>query len=296
MRTEEINPRTLGIDTLTTGEILQRINEEDATVAGAVARELPTIEAVVERVVTAFQTGGRLIYVGAGTSGRIAVLDAAECPPTFGTDPRQVRALIAGGTPALVRSAEAAEDDEEQGAHEMDALGVDKRDVVLGIAASGRTPYVVGALRRARSRGACAAALVGNRAGSVAGAADLVIAPDTGPEVLAGSTRMKAGTAQKLVLNMISTTAMIRTGHTYGNLMVDMRASNSKLRTRACGIIAQTTGVGMEEAERVLTEAGGDLKIAVVMLLVDVSVAEARIRLAEAGGVVRHAVRTESRS
>lgn len=290
MTTEEANPRTAEIDALSTAEILRRINEEDATVAAAVARELPAITAVVERVVAAFQAGGRLIYVGAGTSGRLGVLDAAECPPTYGTDRRQVQALIAGGPPAMVSSVEAAEDDQAAGARAMDEAKVGERDVVVGIASSGRTPYVAGALRRARARGACAVALVNNPAGPVAAAAELVIAPQTGPEVVTGSTRMKAGTAQKLVLNMISTTAMIRTGHTYGNLMVDMHASNSKLRARAQRIVAQASGCAEDEAAQALAGADGEVKTAIVMLRQGLTAAEARARLARAGGIVRRAL------
>ena len=292
MTTEDSNPYTVDIDTLPTSQVLRRINAEDATVAAAVERELPAITAVVDRVVDAFRAGGRLIYVGAGTSGRLAVLDAAECPPTFSTDPRQVQALLAGAPTALTRSVEGTEDDEAQGAREVDALAVDRRDVVLGIAASGRTPYVAGALRRARERGAFTAALVANPDGPVAAAAELVIAPRTGPEVIAGSTRMKAGTAHKMVLNMISTAAMIRTGHTYGNLMVNVQATNSKLRERARRIVAQATGVDAGSAVRALAEADGQVKTAIVMLLAGVPAAEARERLARADGVVRRALQS----
>jgi N-acetylmuramic acid 6-phosphate etherase len=290
MVTEARNPRTADVDALPTGDILRLINQEDATVAAAVARELPAIEAVVERVVAAFRAGGRLIYVGAGTSGRLGALDAAECPPTYSTDPRQVQALLAGGPIAMTTSVEAAEDDEQQGAREIDALGADSHDVVLGIAASGRTPYVVGALRRARARGATGVALVGNRQGPLAESAELVIAPDTGPEVIAGSTRMKAGTAQKMVLNMISTAVMIRTGHTYGNLMVDVKASNRKLRERARRIVAEATGADDATVAQALGDAAGEVKTAIVMLLAGASVAQARERLARAEGVVRRAL------
>jgi N-acetylmuramic acid 6-phosphate etherase len=203
-----------------------------------------------------------------------------------------VQALLAGAPAALTRSVEGAEDDEAQGAREVDALAVDGRDVVLGIAASGRTPFVVGALRRARERGAWTAALVANPDGPVPAAAALVIAPRTGPEVIAGSTRMKAGTAHKMVLNMISTTAMIRTGHTYGNLMVNVQATNSKLRERARRIVAQATGVDMDTAARSLAEANGQVKTAIVMLLASVPAAEARERLARAGGIVRQALQS----
>lgn len=290
MTTEDNNSRTADLDTLPVGEILRRINAEDATVAAAVAAELPVVEQVVERVVQALESGGRLIYTGAGTSGRLGMLDAAECPPTYGVDPSTIQGLLAGGPMAMTTSVEAAEDDEAQGAREIDALGVGAHDVVIGIAASGRTPYVTGALRRARARGACAVALVGNPDGSVAAAAELVIAPRTGPEVVAGSTRMKAGTAQKLVLNMISTAAMVRTGHTYGNLMVDMQASNGKLRDRARRIVVEATGADPDEAARALSAAGGHAKTAIVMLLAGVDAAEARDRLDRAGGWVRRAL------
>jgi N-acetylmuramic acid 6-phosphate etherase len=290
MTTEDSNPRTADLDTLPTAEILRRINAEDATVAGAVAKELPAIAAVVERVVKALDRGGRLIYAGAGTSGRLALLDAAECPPTYGTDPSRVQGLLAGGPMAMTTSVEAAEDDEAQGAREIDALGAGVDDVVVGVAASGRTPYVVGALRRARSRGACAVALVGNSDGPVAAVAELVIAPRTGPEAVTGSTRMKAGTAQKMVLNMISTAAMVRTGHTYGNLMVDVQASNSKLRDRARRIVVQATGASPDEAAKALSAAGGHAKTAIVMLRAGVGAQEARARLEQAGGWVRQAI------
>ncbi|HWE64220.1 MAG TPA: N-acetylmuramic acid 6-phosphate etherase [Chloroflexota bacterium] len=288
--TEDINPQTDDIDTRSTAAILRRINEEDAKVSLAVSLVLPAIEQVVERVVAAFNAGGRLIYVGAGTSGRLAALDAAECPPTYGTDPQQVQAVIAGGPAAMTSSIEGAEDDALQGARDIDALAVKDTDVVLGIAASGRTPYVVGALQRAHARGACTAALVGNPQGPIAAAAQLVIAPETGPEVVAGSTRMKAGTAQKMILTMISTTAMIRTGHTYRNLMVDMQARNSKLRQRACRIVSQATGVDQETAERTLAAADGQMKTAIVMLTAGVGAAQARDRLQQADGRVRQAL------
>lgn len=290
--TEERNPRTADIDTLSTFDLLRRINEEDATVAAAVGRELEAIAAAVERVVTAFRAGGRLIYVGAGTSGRLGALDAAECPPTFGTDPSQVQALLAGGPMAMTIPIEDAEDDATRGAREIDSLGVGANDVVLGIAASGRTPYVAGALRRARSHGASSVALVGDSAGPVAAAAEIVICPRTGPEVITGSTRLKAGTAQKLVLNMISTAAMIRTGHTYGNLMVDVQARNNKLRARARRIVIQATGASEDEAARALSAAGGEVKTAIVTLLAGVSAAQAQERLAAASGVVRQALDT----
>ncbi len=289
-QTEAINARTADLDTLTPLEILRLISAEDATVPGAIARELPAIAVAVEHVVGAFRLQGRLIYAGAGTSGRLGVLDAAECPPTYGTDPSQVVALIAGGPAAVTRSVEQAEDDESHGENDVEALQISESDVLVGIAASGRTPYVVGAIRRARSRGAYTVALVGNADGPVAAAADLVIAPQTGPEVVAGSTRMKAGTAQKLILNMISTTSMVCTGHTYGNLMVNMRASNRKLQARTHRIVAQATGASLEEARQALDASGGEMKTAIVMLRAGLDAAEARVRLERAHGQVRGAV------
>ena len=289
LSTEDVNPRTVAIDVLPTSEILHLINDEDALVAAAVACEIPAIAAVVERVVATFGAGGRLIYAGSGTSGRLAVLDAAECPPTYGTSPRQVQALLAGAPASMTTSVEGAEDDDGRGAAAIAELRVDARDTVLGIASSGRTPYVVGALREARARGACTAALVANASGPVADAAELVIAPQTGPEVIAGSTRMKAGTAQKLVLNMISTAAMIRTGHTFGNLMVDMQPGNSKLRARARRIVAQATGCEAAQAGRALDDAGGEVKTAILMLLAGMPAHEARDRLGRSGGVLRRA-------
>lgn len=290
-QTEEPNARTAAIDTMRPLDILRLINEQDAGVPAAVARELPRIAAAVEQVIGAFRRGGRLIYVGAGSSGRLGVLDAAEIPPTYGTDPAQVVALLAGGAAAMARSVESAEDDEERGGQDIDALAVTERDVLVGIAASGSTPYVVGALRRGRARGAYAVALVSNAEGLVAQAADLVIAPQTGPEVITGSTRMKAGTAQKLILNMLSTTAMICTGHTYGNLMVDMRATNDKLRERMRRIVAMATDTGQEVAAEALAAASDEMKTAIVMLLAGVCAEEASRRLERASGVVRDAVR-----
>jgi N-acetylmuramic acid 6-phosphate etherase len=290
MASEEPNPRSIDIDLLSSGEILRRINAEDALVAEAVGRELAAIEATVDRVVAAFGRGGRLIYAGAGTSGRLGMLDAAECPPTYGTPPDQVVALLAGGASAMTRSIEAAEDDESEGASAVAGLDVGVRDVVVGLAASGRTPYVVGALRAARERGAYTVALAGNRDGPVGQAADLIIAPQTGPEVVAGSTRMKAGTAQKMVLNMISTAALICTGHTYGNLMVDMQSRNSKLQARARAIVAQASGVSPEVAAHTLQQADGEIKTAIVMCRRGVSADKARAALRRAGGVVRRAL------
>jgi N-acetylmuramic acid 6-phosphate etherase len=288
--TEDVNPRTADIDQLSTLEMLRRISEEDALVPGAVARELEIVAAVVDRVVAALREDGRLIYVGSGTSGRLGMLDAAECPPTYGSPPWQIRAVLAGGAEAMTQAVENAEDDGLAGERAMDALQVGAHDVVLGIASSGRTPFVAGALAQARARGAATVALVANAGGPVAAVADWVIAPQTGPEVIAGSTRMKAGTAQKLVLNMISTATMVQLGRTHGNLMVDMRPRNDKLRLRSRRIVMQATGCDPQTAARVLDAAAGEIKTAIVMLLAGISAADARGRLAQAHGVVRYAL------
>ncbi len=287
---EDINPRSLKMDSLPTLEVLRLINDEDALVAAAVARQMAPIAAVVDGAVEALSSGGRLIYVGAGTSGRLGMLDAAECIPTFGLEPGRVLAILAGGPAAMTASIEAAEDDAEAGGRTMLEHGIGQSDLVLGIASSGRTPFVVGALRQAGLLGAATAALVGNADGPVAAAAAVVIAVNTGAEVLAGSTRMKAGTAQKLVLNMISTAAMVRLGRTYGNLMVDLRPTNEKLRGRACRIVAAAAETDEDTAARALAEADGEVKTAIVTLKSRVSPAQARIRLANAQGVLRRAL------
>jgi N-acetylmuramic acid 6-phosphate etherase len=287
---EDINVRSRSMDSLPTLDILRLINDEDALVAAAVARQMAQIATVVDDAVAALSSGGRLIYVGAGTSGRLGVLDAAECIPTFGLEPGRVLAILAGGPAAMTASIEAAEDDDEAGGRAMLEHGVGRSDMVLGIASSGRTPFVVGALRQAHMLGAATAALVGNSDGPVAAAATTVIAVNTGAEVLAGSTRMKAGTAQKLVLNMISTAAMVRLGRTYGNLMVDLRPTNEKLRARACRIVAAAAETDEDTAARALAAAGGEVKTAIVTLKTLESPTQARIRLANAQGVLRRAL------
>jgi N-acetylmuramic acid 6-phosphate etherase len=288
--TEDINPRTADIDRLPTLEMLQRINAEDATVAGVVASELPAVAAVVDAVAASLTDGGRLIYAGAGTSGWLGALDAAECVGTFGTEPAQVRALVAGGLTVTPELGAGVEDDEAQGERDVAGAQVGPRDVVIGITASGRTPYVLGALRCARARGARTVAIVAIPASPAAQRADLVIAPATGPEAIAGSTRMKAATAQKLVLNMISTGAMIRLGRTYGNLMVNLRAHNAKLRQRALRVVVAATGADAEDAERALAAADGDARTAIVMLLTGANAVDAGARLARAGGLLRAAL------
>jgi N-acetylmuramic acid 6-phosphate etherase len=288
--TESLNPATRDIDTLPTRAIVAAIVAEDALVAPAVAAAGDAIARLADVVVERMQRGGRLIYAGAGTSGRLGALDAAECPPTFGTDPALVVALIAGGPAALTRAIEGAEDSAEQGAHDVAELNVGPDDVLLGIAASGRTPYVLGAVAEAWRRGAFAAGLACTHPSPLADAVELVIAPIVGPEVIAGSTRMKAGTAEKLVLNALSTTVMIRLGKTFGNLMVDLRPTNAKLRRRAARIVAATTGLELDEAQRLLEAAGGEVKTAIVAALAGVDADEARRRLKASAGHVRRAL------
>jgi N-acetylmuramic acid 6-phosphate etherase len=289
--TEGTNPRTATIDTLPTREIVAAITAEDALVAPAVATVAEQIAQFADVAVERMGRGGRLIYVGAGTSGRLGVLDAAECPPTFSTSPEQVIGLIAGGERALTRAVEAVEDDPEQGKHDIMRIDVGSNDVVLGIAASGRTPYVLGALAEARARGAFVAGLACTQPSPLADAVQIMIAPIVGPEAITGSTRMKAGTAQKLVLNTLSTTVMIRLGKTFGNMMVDVQPTNEKLRRRAVRIVAMATGLNPEDAQQFLAAANGEVKTAIVMALAGVDVAHARQRLAASAGHVRQAVK-----
>ena len=288
--TEGRNPRTLDLDRLPTLDVLRLINAEDARVAPAVAVELARIAEAVDRVAERMQAGGRLIYIGAGTSGRMGVLDASEVPPTFGLSPEWVLARIAGGAKAITQTVEESEDDAAAGAAEIAALNVGPRDSVVGIAASGRTPYVLAALRAARERGALTVSLACNRPAPVEELADVAIAPLVGPEAVSGSTRMKAGTAQKMVLNMLSTGVMVRLGKTFSNLMVDMRASNLKLRARALRMVAVATGQPEAAAAEALAACDGEVKTAIVTLLANVTPAEARRRLAESQGRVRAAL------
>jgi N-acetylmuramic acid 6-phosphate etherase len=288
--TETINPATTMIDSLSARAIVAAIAAEDARVAPAVAAVGDQIARLVDLVVERMRRGGRLIYVGAGTSGRLGVLDAAECPPTFSARPEQVVGLIAGGATALTHSIEDVEDSPAAGQNDIDALAVGSDDVVLGIAASGRTPYVLGALAAARDRGAFIAGLACTHPSPLADAVELMIAPIVGPEVIAGSTRMKAGTAQKLVLNTLSTAVMIRLGKTFGNLMVDVRPVNSKLRRRAVSIVATATGLAHEQARAVLAAAAYEPKTAIVMVLAGIAAGEARRRLAVGAGHVRAAL------
>lgn len=290
MVTESRNPATTNIDTLPTREIVGLIAAEDANVAPAVAAVGDAIARLADIVVERVQRGGRLIYIGAGTSGRLGVLDAAECPPTFGVDATLVVGLIAGGATALTEAIEAVEDDAALGARDIAGRDVGPDDVVLGIAASGRTPYVLGGIAEARRRGAFVAGLACAESSPLEQAVDLMIAPIVGPEVISGSTRMKAGTAQKLALNTLSTTVMIRLGKTFGNLMVDVQPTNEKLRWRAAGIVATATGLAFDEAQRLLAAADYEAKTAVVMALAHVDAETARRRLAASAGHVRQAL------
>ena len=289
--TEKVNPRTADLDTLEPGEILERIHAEDLRAFDAVGEVLDEIGRAAALIEEAFRSGGRLIYAGAGTSGRLGVLDAAECPPTFGSDPGMVVGVVAGGTEALVRSREGAEDRADDGAAAMADLGVGPSDVVLGIAAGSTTPYAVGALGEARRRGARTVLLacVPREDVEIAAEVDLAILPLTGPEVITGSTRMKAGTATKLVLNMLSTTAMVRIGKTYGNLMVDLRIGSEKLADRGRRIVRDLLQLPEAEAERLLESAGGSVKTALVMGRRKVGRAEAERLLDAAGGFLRRA-------
>ena len=291
--TEARNPATMDIDSLPTAEIVALINAEEAGVAQAVQQELPAIVQAVERIVERLRRGGRLLYCGAGTSGRLGVLDAAEMVPTFGTEPEMVQAFIAGGQKAITEAIEGAEDDHQAGAEAMHQAGVREADVVVGIAASGRTPWVLGALAEARRRGALTIGLACTRHSLLEELAEVTIAPLVGPEVIAGSTRLKAGTAQKMVLNMLSTATMIRLSKVYGNLMVDVRPTSDKLRERARRILQEAAGVGPEAAEQALEVAGYQVKVALVMLLAGVGAEEARRRLGQAAGDVRRALAEE---
>jgi len=290
LATEQRNPRTVDLDTLDVPAILERISAEDRTVPDAVARELPAIAAAVELVVASFREGGRLIYVGAGTSGRLGVLDASECPPTFGSDPEMVQGVIAGGTRALVRAVEGAEDRADDGENAMVEHRVGPKDTVIGLAASRRTPFVVAALRKAREQGARTAYVTCTPRREFTLEVDVAICPEVGPEVLMGSTRMKAGTAQKLVLNMITTTAFVRIGKAYENMMVDLMATSEKLVERSRRTVMTVTGVDHAQAAQAIDAAGRSVKTAIVMLKLNCSRAEAERRLEQAGGFVRAAV------
>jgi len=291
LATEESNPKSIRLDEMTTNEVLNIMNEEDQTIALAVQKVIPQIEQTVEKVVNAFKSGGRLIYVGAGTSGRIGVLDAVECPPTFSTSHEQVQAVLAGGKGAMFNAVEGAEDDEQLGATDLEKLVIKKNDVIIGIAASGRTPYVKGALIHANSCGATTVSLSSNEHSTISNFAHIKIEVVTGPEVLTGSTRLRAATAHKMILNMISTTAMIKIGKVYKNLMVDLNASNFKLRERAKQMVCNITDVTYEQAESVLEETDYDVKLAIVMIIAEVKKEKAETLIINSKGFVRDAVK-----
>ena len=287
---EERNPNTMEIDLLPTAELLRAINREDRSVPDAVGKVIAEITRAVDRIVDALGKGGRLIYMGAGTSGRLGVLDAAECPPTFSVPSDMVIGLIAGGADALARATEGAEDDAEEGVAALKGIGLTQKDVVVGIAVSGRTPYVVGGLTYAKALGATTVALSCNQDSAIAHIADIAILPVVGPEVLAGSTRLKSGTAQKLVLNMLTTASMIRLGKCYQNLMVDLNPANAKLIARAVRIVMLATGCAAEQAQEALKRTDNDVKLAILMTVTGMPIEEAKLALRSAGGFLRKAI------
>ena len=294
LETEQTNPATVDIDRKSPLDIVRAINAEDARVAEAVGREAPHIAAAIEAIAARMRRGGRLIYIGAGTSGRQGALDAIECPPTFNIAPDRIIGCVAGGSFALESAAEVVEDSAEAGRADIERLDVSEPDAVVGITASGGTPYALGALACARERGALTIGLVCNDNVPLARYADIMISPVVGPEALAGSTRLKAGTAQKMTLNMLSTGTMILLGKTFGNLMVDVQANNEKLRRRAIGIVRAATGLDPLSAESALRSAGDDTKVAILTVRTGMAPEEARARLAEHDGVLRAALGVES--
>jgi N-acetylmuramic acid 6-phosphate etherase len=293
--TEQRNPRTRGIDAQSTIKILRAIHREDVSVAGSVSGELPSIARAVDAIAAALRRGGRLFYVGAGTSGRLAALDAAELPPTFGTPPHMVQAVIAGGRRALTQAVEGAEDNRTQGARDLAARGVDASDVVAGIAASGATPYVLGALEFAKRRGAVTIGITCNPRTPIARISKIAIVTPTGPEAITGSTRMKAGTAQKMVLNMLSTTTMIRLGRVYQNWMIGVALTNRKLRARGLRILAEASGAGVADATRALRQSGHNLGAALIMLKTGANARQARRLLRDTQGHVYNAIHRPGR-
>ncbi|MEN4555402.1 N-acetylmuramic acid 6-phosphate etherase [Pantoea agglomerans] len=290
MITEGRNPASQNIDELSTEAMLRVINDEDKKVALAVEAIMPQIAAAVDAICAAFQAGGRLIYCGAGTSGRLGILDASECPPTFGTPREQVIGLIAGGHTAILQAVENAEDNREQGAQDLKDIHFSRHDVLVGIAASGRTPYVLGALAYANELGATTVSLTCNPGSAMSQVAAIALTPVVGPEVVTGSSRMKAGTAQKLVLNMLTTGSMIRSGKVYGNLMVDVEATNQKLVQRQVNIVMQATDCDEATASGALTACGGHCKTAILMVLADLAADEAKALLSQHQGFIRQAL------
>ena len=290
MTTETRNPDTMELDRMSPLEVVTAMNREDAKVPAAIAPVLPQIANVVEWAIASLEAGGRVFYIGAGTSGRLGVLDAAECPPTFGVAPDRMVGLIAGGDQAFLKAVEGAEDSREMGREDLVKNGLESRDLVIGIAASGRTPYVLGALAYAKEVGCRTAAVSCNAGSEIGKAAGLAVEVVVGPEVLTGSTRLKAGTAQKLILNMISTAAMVGVGKAYQNLMVDVMQTNEKLHRRAEKIVMEATGVDRETARERITAAGGSVKTAITMILANCGAEEAAARLKKARGHVREAI------
>ena len=290
MVTEQSNPKTSELDAMSLAKALSVMNYEDQQVALSIQPHLPTIQIVIEHVIASFQQGGRLLYVGAGTSGRIGLMDAVECPPTFGTPFSQVQGLMAGGDNAFIKAKEGAEDDEAAGQQDLINVQLTAKDVVIGIAASGRTPYVIGAMKYAKSIGAHVFAIANNNQSKIGALADTAIEVECGPEVLTGSTRLKAGTAQKMICNMISTLSMVGIGKVYKNYMVDVQQSNKKLEERAIGIIQNATGVDRATASKALAASSNVPKVAIVMILADCGAQEAQTRLHKANGFVRQAI------
>lgn len=292
--TESRNPASAEIDTLSTLDMLKVINQEDQKVAFAVERVIAEIAQAVDAITQAFADGGRLIYLGAGTSGRLGILDASECPPTYGSHPDMVVGLIAGGHQAILKAVENAEDNRDLAKQDLINLELSQRDVVVGIAASGRTPYVLGGLEYAKQLKATTVSIACNPASPMASTADIAIIPVVGPEVVTGSSRMKAGTAQKLVLNMLTSGAMIRSGKVFGNLMVDVEATNAKLIQRQTNIVVEATGASEQEAELALTECNRHCKTAILMILANLSAEQAKEKLTQHNGFIRNALQSSS--
>lgn len=290
LSTEKRNPETMNLDEMEIEDILAVMNREDEKVVKIVGGVLPKVAKVIGFTTESLKRNGRIIYIGAGTSGRLGVLDAAECPPTFGVSSEVVVGVIAGGERAFLKAVEGAEDNEALGAEDLKELGVDERDTVIGLTASGRTPYVIGALKYAAAKGCRTASISCNTGSEVSRYAEVAVEVETGPEVLSGSTRLKAGTAEKMILNMISTVSMVETGKVYKNLMVDVRQSNAKLIVRTENIVMQAVGCDRERAKRALKEAGGEAKLAILMLLLQTDVEETRQILKNAGGKIKNAL------
>ncbi|HAQ08852.1 MAG TPA: N-acetylmuramic acid 6-phosphate etherase [Bacillus bacterium] len=290
LNTEQQNPKTLNIDLMTTEDIITVINQEDTLVPNVIARQVPVIAEVVDRIIAAFKQGGRLIYVGAGTSGRLGIIDASECPPTFGTDPGLIVGVIAGGKEAMTEAIEGVEDDTQQGKADMEDISVSANDIVIGIAASGRTPYTIGALENAKQLGALTVSIVCSKDSEMEKISDYTIAAVVGPEVITGSTRMKAGTAQKLILNMLTTASMVKMGKVYGNLMVDVQMTNEKLHSRAANIVKMATGASDEEARAAIKEQNYHTKAAILQIITGLQGTEAKSLLEKHDGYLREAI------